>query len=87
MVARKIPSNAEIVADIIKHTDEAGVPPSMRDLAERYDVHHNAVAEALTRLEGDGLIERRVLGRGRLRPIKVTRAGKTVARQLNVETT
>ena len=66
-----------------------GLPPTVRQIAERFDISRGGAAYALDRIEAGGKIQRL---RGRHRGMVVTKQGKAaaraaVAKQQQVETT
>lgn len=65
---RKIGSDAKVLAYIERHRRERGYPPSVRDVADEFEISRGGAHEALRRLERDGLL---------VRPAKIPRAMST----------
>ena len=55
---KKISDETEVIAYIVEYREENGMPPSVREIAERFGVAHGTAGNVLQRLFDEGLLRR-----------------------------
>jgi repressor LexA len=67
---------SEVVRFVRRYVERRGYPPTLREIAEELDVHHNAVAGHLSAAERKGVLKRAART---ARGLTLTQGGKSHA--------